>query len=104
MSMRTLEECDELLRAAVQAQDFERTQAAAAEYRRAFDAEWNALSEAERRRSELAQRASVLMSWALCIMTLYRTGLFARRRSAKAAGSYVQNRRAASSHTWGVAG
>lgn len=102
--MRTLQECDEQLRATVQVEDFEGSQRAIAEYRSTFDAEWGILSEAARRQSELPERASVLMSWALCMMTLFRTGLYARRRSIKAAGRYVQSQRSSLGHTWGVAG
>ncbi len=73
--MRTLAECDEHLRAAVQAQDFEGSQRAISEYRESFDSIWVAMSDAEKHSSELPQRASVLMSWSLCMITLFRTGL-----------------------------
>jgi hypothetical protein len=102
--MRTLQECDERLRATVQAEDFEGSRLAIAEYRQAFDLAWSNMSDAERRGSEMSERASVLMSWALCMFTLFRTGLYARRRSVKAAGRYVQSRRSSLGHTWGVAG
>lgn len=102
--MPTLQECDERLRATVQAEDFDGSQLAISEYRRAFDAAWSELSAAERQKSELPERASVLMSWALCMLTLFRTGLYARKRSLKAAGRYVQSRRSSLSHTWGIAG
>jgi len=102
--MTTLQQCDERLRGAVQAEDFAGTQRAITDYRQAFDAEWNKLSQDERRSSELPERASVLMSWALCMLTLFRTGLYARTRSLKAAGRYVQSRRSSLGHTWGVAG
>ena len=102
--MPTLDQCDERLRATVQAEDFKGSQVAIVEYRRSFDLLWASMSAAERMISELPERASVLMSWALCMMTLFRTGLYARRRSLKAAGRYVQSRRSSLSHTWGVAG
>lgn len=102
--MPTLQECDERLRSTVQAENFEGTQLAIAEYRRTFDTVWSNMSNADRHKSELPERASVLMSWALCMLTLFRTGLYARKRSLKAAGRYVQSRRASLSHTWGVAG
>jgi hypothetical protein len=102
--MQALDECDRRLRTTVQAEDFEGSQLAIAEYRRAFDAAWVNMTDAERRASELAERACVLMSWALCMLTLFRTGLYARRRSTKAAGRYVQSRRSSLGHTWGVAG
>lgn len=102
--MQALDECDRRLRAAVQAEDFEGSQVAIAEYRRVFDAVWSNMLDDERRASELVERASVLMSWALCMLTLFRTGLYARRRSIRAAGRYVQSRRSTLDHTWGVAG
>ncbi len=103
-AMTTLQQCDARLRAAVQAEDFAETQRAIAGYRQAFDDDWSNMSEGDRRKSEMPERASVLMSWALCMMTLFRTGIYARRRSLKAAGRYVQSRRSSLSHTWGVAG
>jgi|GEM_PF-2164409 len=102
--MRTLEQCDERLRAVVQAQDFAGSQLAVSEYRQAFDARWGALSADERRKSELPERAAVLMGWALCMITLFRTALYARSRAAKAGARYVRNGHVSAGHTWGMAG
>lgn len=102
--MQTLEIAEQRLRAAVETEQYDSLLEAAGEYRAAFDATWNAMSEAERRTSELPERSSILMSWGVSMLTLFRTAMFAQRRSLRAAGRYLQVGHERQSRTWGVAG
>ena len=102
--MQMLARAEERLRAAVESEEYDVVLAAAGEYRRAFDMLWAQMGEAERHGSELPERSSILMSWALSMLTLFRTALFARRRSLKAAGRYLRSGHEPQSRTWGVAG
>lgn len=102
--MQILEHAEEQLRAAVESEEYDVVLTAADEYRRAFDLTWAQLSDIQRMKSELPERSSVLMSWALSMLTLFRTALFARRRSLKAAGHYLQVGHERQCRTWGVAG
>lgn len=102
--MQTMQLAEQRLRTAVESEEYDVVLTAAGEYREAFDATWARMSQAERLKSELPEHASILMSWGLSMLTLFRTALFARRRSLKAAGRYLQSGHALQGSTWGAAG
>lgn len=102
--METLKRREQRLREVVLEQHSDLVLSAAREYRQSFDEEWSALSEAERRQSELPLQAVQLMQWAISVLTKSRAELAGRRRAFFMAGHYIENRHDRRTRTWGTAG
>jgi hypothetical protein len=100
--MRTLKECEHVLREAVICGYFDDIRLAGEEYRRAFDREWCAMMLADRPR--MALEGLQLMRWAIQQVKVLRGALAERRRATGAAGRYLATGRNRQMRTWGSAG